>query len=1370
MHRTTRLPVSEINQHFVCVICDGYIVDATTIVECLHSFCRTCIVRFLETSEFCPVCDVQVHKTKPLQSIRSDTTLQDVIYKLIPGLYQNEMLRRREFYAEHPEAATLCSSEERGEGADQRCFYSPQESISLSLEYFKGSDCSADSESSSETPDKDVMTRYLKCPAAMTVAHLKKFIRMKFSLPLTYTIKIMYLDNLLGDDYTLIDIAYIYSWRRAGPMKFLYTFTHRKHVAQSQALPAIAEATVKSESQNESQTVEPVKNDDKTVSVDVKTEEDEKMDTAEVEVATVKSEPLVEPKTIVETTTSPVDSTEVTASVKSEETHAVKTVEQSTSSPTTPTDSISNFVINAFPPNLVPAAQNQPNPNLVPAAQNQPNPNLVPAAQNQPKPNLVPAASNQPKPNPLPQSSSISSPQPVPQFVSQSQGGGNLKLKLINVKESISKTPKSSSGKKVGRKPGRSRNTPAPVTQRFKKLAPYPPPQQQLVHQTATVNPLAIRKFVPAGVMNTMAQNVMLSFVPTTATAGLCSINNVATSNSPATGLCSISNNMVTSNPTGKPSAASFCNINNVTNSSPVASAGIANSNMVNTNPVTTVLCSVNNSVANNISTNSLCNINVSNSNSMATASINHSMVNSKPPTSFYNNNIGVNNPVVTTSMHGMNVNVSSSSTAVSASSSSITNTNIVVSKPEDKPLYKISNVAVSNSGTSGVCSIKTVAPSMPIILPSAGPTMVNGQQDNGLKTPTLPKPQDKIPESPSSAQVVNATEVVAPRPAFYPPPSQQQTATTVCSIPHTPLGPLVSPGNNSKPIAALVPTRSAPSPIAKTTDKPASPSESKTEIKSNCVSRPTTPSLLMAALCDDKIGKKNVTIETKAELNGKRSTHSPSSATPSLKRSACSPSLSTPPAKRNAPSSAVTPPPSKELHFSSPEKKSAFEQSVKNSISAEFSDNDDLGCQPDLVVDEQKMEENADSSDEDEESALRKKITAIAEEKEDEDSGRASDISSQARSSCDDDVGSPSVPTAMLSQGATSPSLPNFSLASSSSGATSTSNRATKSNNINHVINNLLMRNHERKDSMGALDLSTCTKPAGPSRPKPVANPVLDIKHRQQTYLPAPGTNTNNNNSSNSTTPVGNSNSKQHTACVPSPKHPILMHGLASTLSPLQLSALRGKSPHLPVPPFHGTAMVYPSQGNRTSPATGRSPTYNQTVLLSGMIPRMSSYPVVPNTPMRTYGGMNHNNNTSVKGSSSPNSPSATNNAKSPNHPKSNNSNNHSKTPSSSNSRTYSSHLKGLASQPQNPYSKGSSNKSQSPVSSYKKSNSNFPVYSPTKKQQPPPTPSYKSYNTKFKSTGNLAVINPDPNGSLHKLVIRNLDARPTSPQSQKL
>jgi hypothetical protein len=36
-----RLLLADLNSHLVCVLCRGYLVDATTIVECLHS-CKLC--------------------------------------------------------------------------------------------------------------------------------------------------------------------------------------------------------------------------------------------------------------------------------------------------------------------------------------------------------------------------------------------------------------------------------------------------------------------------------------------------------------------------------------------------------------------------------------------------------------------------------------------------------------------------------------------------------------------------------------------------------------------------------------------------------------------------------------------------------------------------------------------------------------------------------------------------------------------------------------------------------------------------------------------------------------------------------------------------------------------------------------------------------------------------------------------------------------------------------------------------------------------------------------------------------------------------------------------------------------------------------
>ncbi|XP_064187015.1 polycomb complex protein BMI-1-A isoform X2 [Anguilla rostrata] len=225
MHRTTRIKITELNPHLMCVLCGGYFIDATTIIECLHSFCKMCIVRYLETSKYCPICDVQVHKTKPLLNIRSDKTLQDIVYKLVPGLFKNEMKRRRDFYAEHPSVdAANGSNEDRGEVADEdKRIITDDEIISLSIEFFDQNKMEKQGSMDEKKAKEEVNNkRYLQCPAAMTVMHLRKFLRSKMDVPSTFQIEVMYEDEPLKDYYTLMDIAYIYTWRRNGPLPLKY--------------------------------------------------------------------------------------------------------------------------------------------------------------------------------------------------------------------------------------------------------------------------------------------------------------------------------------------------------------------------------------------------------------------------------------------------------------------------------------------------------------------------------------------------------------------------------------------------------------------------------------------------------------------------------------------------------------------------------------------------------------------------------------------------------------------------------------------------------------------------------------------------------------------------------------------------------------------------------------------------------------------------------------------------------------------------------------------------------------------------------------------------------------------------------------------
>ncbi|KAK3149945.1 hypothetical protein QOZ80_3AG0225140 [Eleusine coracana subsp. coracana] len=68
-----------------CPLCRRLLRDATTISECLHTFCRKCIYDKFndEEVECCPVCKRNLGCT-PVEKLRADHSLQDVRSKLFP--------------------------------------------------------------------------------------------------------------------------------------------------------------------------------------------------------------------------------------------------------------------------------------------------------------------------------------------------------------------------------------------------------------------------------------------------------------------------------------------------------------------------------------------------------------------------------------------------------------------------------------------------------------------------------------------------------------------------------------------------------------------------------------------------------------------------------------------------------------------------------------------------------------------------------------------------------------------------------------------------------------------------------------------------------------------------------------------------------------------------------------------------------------------------------------------------------------------------------------------------------------------------------------------------------------------------------------
>lgn len=46
-------------------------------------------MKYLQTSKYCPMCNIKIHETQPLLNLKLDRVMQDIVYKLVPGLQES---------------------------------------------------------------------------------------------------------------------------------------------------------------------------------------------------------------------------------------------------------------------------------------------------------------------------------------------------------------------------------------------------------------------------------------------------------------------------------------------------------------------------------------------------------------------------------------------------------------------------------------------------------------------------------------------------------------------------------------------------------------------------------------------------------------------------------------------------------------------------------------------------------------------------------------------------------------------------------------------------------------------------------------------------------------------------------------------------------------------------------------------------------------------------------------------------------------------------------------------------------------------------------------------------------------------------------
>lgn len=217
-----RIKLKSLNPHITCKICKGYLVDATTVTECLHTFCKSCLVKHLEEKNTCPGCGIVIHQSYPLQYISFDRTMQDIVYKLVPRLQEKELERERAFYRAK---GLPCPRDVEGGLSRPSSPPQPAQKQPDPSDYHRVDEqVNVELESGDSKGLKDLKRRFLRLSSQATVAHLKKFIALKLldGMDKYRDIDVLCNDELLGKDHTL-KFVYVTRWRfRDPPLRLQY--------------------------------------------------------------------------------------------------------------------------------------------------------------------------------------------------------------------------------------------------------------------------------------------------------------------------------------------------------------------------------------------------------------------------------------------------------------------------------------------------------------------------------------------------------------------------------------------------------------------------------------------------------------------------------------------------------------------------------------------------------------------------------------------------------------------------------------------------------------------------------------------------------------------------------------------------------------------------------------------------------------------------------------------------------------------------------------------------------------------------------------------------------------------------------------------
>eukprot|EP01087_Luapelamoeba_hula_P019074 TRINITY_DN6270_c0_g1_i1.p1 TRINITY_DN6270_c0_g1~~TRINITY_DN6270_c0_g1_i1.p1 ORF type:complete len:1087 (-),score=199.02 TRINITY_DN6270_c0_g1_i1:33-3293(-) len=215
-----------LNEFLLCTLCMGYFRDAHTIRECLHTFCKSCLYKYFQTTADCPVCGQDL-RPNPHEFIRFDRNMHNIVNKLFGHIMEKDLRNEAEFYrmnglisdaerieaelaaqerktprplgstaaASAASAAAVPSTIATTKSKPARDLSKPLYRDEISFELLKDE---------SETGLSELVRPLVRTTAQVTVRHLKKFLSNKLpSVSNINDLDVIYKGEVLGMEHSM---------------------------------------------------------------------------------------------------------------------------------------------------------------------------------------------------------------------------------------------------------------------------------------------------------------------------------------------------------------------------------------------------------------------------------------------------------------------------------------------------------------------------------------------------------------------------------------------------------------------------------------------------------------------------------------------------------------------------------------------------------------------------------------------------------------------------------------------------------------------------------------------------------------------------------------------------------------------------------------------------------------------------------------------------------------------------------------------------------------------------------------------------------------------------------------------------------------